>query len=92
MQYRKKEEKYFKHYTGLKSNQKFLQLLDFLPPNTKEERNIFYWSSKCGKNSKINTAVLFDSDVGDSHRRRGGGSRGAAVEICYIWAIFLKEQ
>ena len=75
----KKEEKYFKHYTGLKSSQKFLQLLDFLAPNTKEERNIVYWSSKSGKNSKLNTAMLFDSDVGDSHRcRRGDGKRGGA--------------
>ena len=32
-----------------------------------------------GKNSKINTAMLFDSDVGDSHRRRRGGGRGGAA-------------
>ena len=64
----KKEEKYFKHYTGLKSSQKFLQLLDFLAPNTKEERNIVFWSSKRGKNSKINTAMLLDSDLGDSNK------------------------
>ena len=63
----KKKEKYFKHYTGLKSSQKFLQLLDFLAPNTKEEPNIVYWSIKRWKNSRINTAMLFDSDVGDSN-------------------------
>ena len=70
------KEKYFKHYTGLKSNKKFLQLLDFLLPDTKEERNIVDWSRKCGKNSKINTAMSFDSDVGDSHWRRRGVARG----------------
>ena len=57
----KKEEKYLKHYTGFKSYEKIVTILNFVLPES-DGKSVVYWGTKAGKNRAINAPLLFDTD------------------------------
>lgn len=61
-----KELKYFKHLSGFNSYAKFKTVLEFIVPDL-DRKHIVYWSTKKGKEQKVDTSSVFDSDHSDSN-------------------------
>ena len=55
------EIKYFKHLSGFNNYAKFKTVLEFFVPDL-DRQHIVYWSTKKGKEQKVDTSSLFDSD------------------------------
>ena len=89
----KKEEKYFKHYSGPKSSQMCLQLLNLFAPNTKEDLDTVYQTTKRGTNYTSNTAMLLDSDVGDSNSESNSAAKKLVLstEDRFLLQLKLKD-
>lgn len=57
----KKEAKYFSHFTGFKSYERFRSVLEFVFPDL-DRSHIVNWDSKAAKKMRIDANFLFDSD------------------------------
>ena len=59
-------DKYFKHFSGFNSYTKFKTALEFIVQDL-DRKHIVYWSTKKGKEQKVDTSSLFDSNHSDSN-------------------------